>query len=280
MVARRIVCLAHEKTHRAHVLAAAMAAGIAQAGDVPTLAETWDGSASYDAVVAYGWRYWQPCFAAYAAAGKPYVFIDGGYWGREKSAEVETAFHKVTVNCRHPFVRLDLPEDRFARFGLEVAPWRAGGNHILLAGMSAKNAADMRVQPEHWERGIVSRLRKLTGRPIVYRPKPTWPGANRTLADRFSPPSEPLADVLRDCHAVVTHHSNVGVDALLAGVPIFTEDGAARPFSTENLEAIETPARPDGRERFMAGLAYCQWSLAEMRSGVCWKFVREEAFGG
>lgn len=280
MVARRILCLAHPKRNRARVLAQAMGDGIARYGDEAFIGEEWYGDTDYHAVVAYGWGYWQECFEAYRAAGKPFVFIDGGYWGREKSANVLDGYHKVTVNCRHPVVRLDLPSDRVTPFGLEPKPWRSEGRHILLAGMSAKNAGDLDLKPEEWERRAIAALKRCTDRVIVYRPKPTWARARPIPGTRFSPPKEPLAAVLTDCWAVVTHHSNVGVDALIEGVPIYTEDGAAKPFSMDSVASIERPVMPAGRAAFMAGLAYCQWSLAEMSRGECWDHIRKEAFGG
>lgn len=279
MVAR-ILCLSHPKQALTVVLADAMRAGVARHGDVATVAATWDGVVEHDAVVAYGWRYWRDCFAAYRAAAKPYVFIDLAYWGRMPDRAAAQGFYKVTVNSRHPVVRLDRPGDRVARFGLTLAPWRTEGRHILVAGMSAKNAQDLGIAPASWEAGAVAALRGLTKRPIVYRPKPTWREARPLAGARYSAPGEPLQGALANCWAVVTHHSNVGVDALVAGVPIFTEEGAAKPFSMAALAQIEQPVMPDGRADFVAGLAYCQWSLSEMQGGLCWEHVRQEMFGG
>ena len=36
-----------------------------------------------------------------------------------------------------------------------------------------------------------------------------------------------LAVALRNCHAVCTHHSNVAVDALMAGIPVYSPYGVA-----------------------------------------------------
>lgn len=279
-MAYRILCLIHEKHALTSTLAEAMATGIQARGDTTAISASWTGATDYDAVLAYGWRYWRPCLEAYRAAGKPYVFMDLAYWGRNPDRMVEDGFYKVTVNGRHPVVRHDLPPDRFARFGRAVAPWRADGRHILLAGMSAKNAHDLGIPPASWESETIIKLKGLTRRPILYRPKPTWKDARPLTGARHSFGHEPLHSALANCWAVVTHHSNVGVDGLLAGVPIYTEEGAARPFSMATLAEIERPAMPDGREAFFAGLAYCQWSLKEMRSGECWAHVRDQVFPG
>jgi hypothetical protein len=72
----------------------------------------------------------------------------------------------------------------------------------------------------------------------------------------------------------VTLHSNVAVDALLAGIPVNVAEGVARDFSTP-LVHIETPRRPDDREQLMADIAYCQWLPAEMASGAAWRHLLE-----
>ncbi len=77
---------------------------------------------------------------------------------------------------------------------------------------------------------------------------------------------------LADCWAVVTLHSNVAVDALMAGIPVNVAEGVAAEFSTP-LAQIETPRMPEGREQLFADIAYCQWTPAEMASGACWSHL-------
>ncbi len=92
---------------------------------------------------------------------------------------------------------------------------------------------------------------------------------------RFSPRGETLADALADCWAVATFHSNVAVDALLAGIPAYCETGVAAELSIEGLAGLEAPKLRDGREQLMADIAYAQWHVAEMKSGACWRHLRE-----
>lgn len=210
------------------------------------------------------------------------VYIDLGYWGRKAGGRF-AGYHKLSIDGRHPtayFQARPHDDSRIRPFGLQMKPWRAGGRHILLAGMGPKGAKAEGYAPLGWERWAVQQIRAVSDRPIIYRPKPTFPQAKVLPGARLSSAKQPLAPMLAGCWAVVTHHSNVGVDALVEGVPIYTEDGAARPFSMESMAAIERPAMPEGREQFMAGLAYWQWSLAEMQRGECWDHIRKEAFGG
>lgn len=279
MVERRVICLADPKRERAKILARAMADGIARHGDKAFYSEDRNTIGGFDVAVAYGWRQWGPTLQEYLNAGRHYVFIDGAYFGRSKATHDEAGYHKVVVDERHPQPRMDMAEGRFREFGLAVKPWRAefipnDERHILLAGMSHKNAADLGWAPEAWERKMVVALQERTGRRIVYRPKPTFRAAAHLPGTLFSPPEQPLADVLKDCFAVVTHHSNVAIDGLLEGVPCYAEDGAARMFSMPSLDDIVKPIMPDGREAFMFGVGYLQWTLPEMRRGDCWDFVK------
>jgi len=194
----------------------------------------------------------------------------------KKSALVNGGCHKVAINSRHPNVDLTMPPDRFNALGLAVEPWRTGGGHILVAGMSSKNARDLGLGPEQWETDAIQTIKSVTSRRIIYRPKPTWNGFTELPGAELSPPTESLETALNNCFAVVTHHSNVAIDALAKGIPVYTADGAARCLSTRAIDLIVNPSYPDNRNEFFAGLAWWNWSLAEMESGDCWAFVRSQ----
>ena len=99
---------------------------------------------------------------------------------------------------------------------------------------------------------------------IVVRRKPK---AGETL--------EPLAEALGKAHALVTHSSNVAIEAVVAGVPVFVSpSSAAAPMGLSDLSLIETPVYPD-RDQWLAHLAYCQFSFEEIRSGAAWRMLLE-----
>ena len=255
----------------------AMAAGATACGDeVELLTVDNYKEPCYD--VAVFWGFVTPCqniLKAYRQLDKPVVFLDMGYWHRSD-------YYKVSINRRHPtayFQDIEHDDSRRKMFGLEPKPFhRKTMGHILLAGMGAKSAWAEKEEPvESWERRTVAELRKYTDRKIIYRPKPSWAGATKIEGTSFSSNSQSLESVLQDCHAVVTHHSNVAVDGLVAGVPAFTNIGAAVPMATGfRLDDIERPYYPDDREQWLNDLAYCQWSLTEMRDGTCWRHLKEE----
>lgn len=216
-------------------------------------------------------------FREYKECGLTAVYVDLGYWKRKDGGNY-LGYHKFSVNDRHPtayFQKRAKTDERARMLGLSVAPWREQGKHILIAGMSPKGSRAEGFPPSVWERRAVQIMRQHTDRPIVYRPKPKWEHVPKIPGTMFRA-GESLDAALRDCHAVVTHHSNVSVDGLLLGVPAFVVEGAALVMGSDDLRTIETPRRPDGREQWLADLAWCQWNIAEMREGAAWRYLKDE----
>lgn len=213
----------------------------------------------------------------YVNAGRTAVYIDLGYWGRRKKTRYD-GFHKLSVNGRHPtdyFQNHPHPDDRFRHFDLPIRPWRESGKHIIVAGMSGKGSLAEGFAPEQWERQAVAKLRSFTRRPIIYRPKPNYVSA-RPIPGTIFQRDVPLDEALAGAHAVVCHHSNVAIDAIISGVPAFCVKGAALPMAAEDLCMIENPFMPEGREQWAADLAYTQYSIEEMMRGMAWAYLRSE----
>jgi hypothetical protein len=271
-----VACHFDPGSPRARMVAEAMFRGIEKAGDKPVLVRGHDPIETADAAVAYGWGH-PTMFDAYRQTGRHFVYVDLGYWDRKPIGDPNGGFHKVVVDGREPclYFRRDSSPDRFARQGLKIAPWRQNGSHVLLAGMSAKSAQTRSFAPQEWEKSTIEILRRVTKRPIVYRPKPSWAEATPIEGTIFSPANVQIGTALRDCWAVVTLHSNVAVDALVAGIPVNVFDGVAHEFSTPIMQ-IEDPRMPDGREQLFNDIGFVQWSISEMVSGECWRHLRTE----
>lgn len=259
-------------------IARAMAAGAKVCGETVEIVDNFNCPIQADVCIAYGWRH-PELFDAYRARGGQYVYIDLGWWGRKPKGDVLGGFHKVTVNGREPgpYFRGAHPSDRFTAHGLTIAPWRRSGSHILLAGMSAKSAKTRGFKAGEWERNTIDLIRAATDRPIVYRPKPSDPDAWPIEGVYYSPPDQPVEVALANSWAVMTLHSNVAIDGLLAGVPCFCREGVGAALSFSDFAHIADPPLPAGREQLMADIAYCQWTPSEMADGTCWRYLRERA---
>jgi len=267
-------------SRRSSFCAEAMAQGIRAVGDqVQERVMMQYHGPDTDVAVFYGFN--RELLDGYRTAGKKAIYIDLGYWAREG----QLGHHKLGINSRHPtdyYQRRAHAPDRWARLRQTIAPWRTSSPPhapILVCGMSGKGAAAEGFHPEEWERRTVAELRKHTQRRIVYRPKPNWAGSKPIEGadyQRGDNQGRDVPAVLREVHAVVTHHSNVAVDALIAGVPVFVMDGIARTLGLSDLSKIEKPIRPDGREQWAYDAAYTQWTVHEMATGAPWRHLKEE----
>lgn len=275
--------------HRAKVTCDAMAAGAERRGEMVTRFAPTDFDPShaeqFDAAVFYGYEGANlsvfECFKR--SRTSRVVYVDLGYWGRRDGGRW-AGYHKIVVDARHPtayFRRQTKPHDRIGAFHVEPQPWR-NGMHVLLAGMGDKGAQAEGFGPNQWEIAAVAEIRKYTTAPIIYRPKPSWKAAKPILGTAFSAPhARELADDLRDCMAVVTHHSNVAIDAVMAGVPAFCWGGVATELCSQDLSDLAALRRfswPSAAERMQwaADLAYTQWNIAEMARGDAWNYLRRE----
>jgi len=136
---------------------------------------------------------------------------------------------------------------------------------------------------EQWERNAIAQMRKVTDRPIVYRPKPRkrdTPQYPMIEGVAYSNPAKTkhLEDELRDAWAVVSHHSNAGIDALLNGVACYSAEGVATVVGCTDLADIENRRFPTDEERrqWAYDIAYCQFNRPEMRDGTAWRHFKDE----
>lgn len=227
-----------------------------------------------DLAVGYGWLPHADTLAAHKEAGRQYLHVDLGYWTRKRSGSDYGGHHKIALNDRHPtaYFRRDRPHDRLVG-APQVQPWRQDGRHILIAGLSAKGAISIGRQSLEWEREIITALRRITDRPLVYRPKPSWHDAQPIQSLGYSPATETINDALRNSWALVTNYSNAAIDALAAGIPIYAEAGVASALSIPSLAEIERPRKLSTAERrqFLADVGYAHWTRQEIEDGTMYR---------
>lgn len=266
---------------RSELIGNVMHEGIGRVGDEVALHHA--GSfREVDADVAVFYGLMKNIMDAYRAASRPFVYIDLGYWGRHEGGR-RAGFHKVSVNARHPnayFQRTPRTPERFEHFAIPIKPWRqpVEKDVILLCGMSAKASRAEGYGSQTWETAAVNEMRLHTKRRIIYRPKPNWPDARPIAGSEFVKDyyKKELAPDLLNCHALVSHHSNANVDAILEGIPSYCVGGVALPLSHSKLSQIEQPRHDGAREQWAYDIAWTQWSVEEMRLGTVWRHLRDE----
>jgi hypothetical protein len=202
-----------------------------------------------------------------------YACFDLGYWCKTGAGD---RHWRISINNWHSPERImwghDPSPHRFETYGFKVA--ERGGNPdgpVLLIGNTAKSS---RIGAANWTRKKCWELRRATKKPIWLKVKPNRrPEVNvgedqRVYGDIF--------DVLPDVSLVVCRHSNVAVDATLAGVPVVCDDGAGAAIYPSKLEDAGLQPSYEDRLRFLHRLAYWQWSTNEIRTGECWRWLKRE----
>ena len=186
-----------------------------------------------------------------------------------------------------------MPPDRWDNLGIELQPWRTGGDHILFCAQVPWDAQVDNGNHLEWINTTVREIKKHTDRPILFRGHPkAWRQGDpyRDIAPDVremlitSPytgfdkaPRTTFEQNLEHAHAVVCYNSNVAVLATVAGYPVFT--GApclADPISFRadkgDFRVIKNPPErcPNSIQKWANDLAYKQWHVEEFREAKPW----------
>jgi len=148
---------------------------------------------------------------------------------------------------------------RWVSLGIEVHPWRTGGDYALVIGQHPNDGACVGYDQAKTVDDLVDRSMI----PVRFRAHP------------LIQPTVPLAVDLRDAALCVTWNSTAAVESVIAGVPTVALDAGsiARPVCSHDI--LEPPVRCD-RVPWLADLAYRQWTEAELANGLAWEHLRND----
>lgn len=268
---------------RSKLIAHAMKIGLLSLKEkVTVLSSTQYQQPTADVAVFYGMADGlRQAFDDYVAAGLKAVYVDLGYWHRMVNGRSD-GYHKVSVNSRHPtayFQNIKHNDHRARAMGLKIKEPKGRGQFIMVAGMSGKAAEFEGFAPEEWESRAIGQLSGC-GMEVIYRPKPSW-AQSTDLTGESTQHVRNLVDGFVGCHGVATHHSNVAVDALIEGLPVYCEEGVASVLSTPSIIALAGTTGKDSlakadRHQWLSDVAHCQYSLSEMKSGMPIRHLRDD----
>lgn len=247
---------------RGHKMLAAMVAAAKAARVQVTVVSAYSGKAPV--LMSYGLghplrRQWT---RAHVRRGGRLVGWDLGYWNRDEPLHFNM---RMTLDDDHPhrWIR-PMPPERFNAAGIELREDSDPNGPIVLCGLGRKQRDVKGFNGQQWEMQALHRLRKAyPGREVLYRPKRTespLPGCRNAAGT--------IEEAIRGASLVVCSHSNVAVDACIAGVPVECEDGAALALYRNN----PAPAR-EQRLEFMRSLAWWQYNPTE--ASDAWKFIKK-----
>ena len=201
------------------------------------------------------------------------IVLETGYINRGDGENHHYAAGFNGLNGRADFKNKNMPDDRVKKLGVELKPWKEPGGSVVVCGQVPWDASVEGTDHPKWCQATVEKLRDYTDRRIVFRPHPLARNAMKPLWGCVTS-ADPFIEDLKTAHAVVTFNSNSGVEALLAGVPMFAADQGSMCWGIANksLMSIDVPNRPD-REQWLNDLCYAQWTLDEMKSGDAWRHL-------
>lgn len=190
---------------------------------------------------------------------------DLGYWHRDDH-------YRLTMDNDHPRELLrDMPGGRFDAAGIALRQDYAADGPIILVGLGEKSRKVLGHEGQQWEERMYYALRTAYPRTrILYRPKrPETFGLCEVVQGE-------IADVLRGASLVACNHSNVAIDACIAGIPVVCNDGAAAALYGND---VTNPLHATHAQRlaFLRRLAWWQWSPNEAMQA--WAFVKQITCG-
>jgi hypothetical protein len=199
----------------------------------------------------------------FEAAGGTVLVAENGYIGRDDQGQQYYAIARHAHNGRGEWPTGG--GERWARLGVQLKPWRADGEHILICPNRHFGQAGG-VMPANWEHEIARQIQRHTSRPVRIRPHP---GHWKRLATH---PDVTLADDLRGAWAVVIWGSSAGVKALVAGIPVIrcAPWWIAASAAGNDISHIANPPMPE-RLPVFERLAWAQWTMAEIADGTAFR---------
>ena len=213
--------------------------------------------------------------------GCHHLVMEYGYLG-DRRTWVSLGWNGLNGRATFPVCR-DNGQRFYTHFGHLLQPWRAdvGDGYVLVVGQVETDRqirhplrmTDFKV----WASDVVKTLHHLGLADIHYRPHPlakdpAWCPDGAVLVHGPSV----LTDAI-NARFVVTYNSNSGVEAVLYGVPTVTMDEGAMAWDVTSHNLAQPFVRPD-RTMWAHNLAWAQWQVEELQSGVAWDVLKEALY--
>lgn len=242
-------------------------------GDLRSAPDWGEGCVErFDAVALFGLQgKGAIIYEEYAAAGVPIILIDYGYLCRTNHIhDWKTGHWQVSPGGLNHVPPFACPSDRFDSLGLQVKA--KGGDPKGYTLLCVQTPGDMshglsKAQLQAWCDEQAANYPNLMIRPHPLADDLDY-GLPRCKADS-------LEAALSGACRVVTINSNVGHDALLAGVPVIGD----RPAAWSELAGDTLPSI-DARLAYFHRAAYGQWTWDEMRTGTPQSFLINHVLTG
>ena len=213
----------------------------------------------------------QVIIAAQKEKGCHYLVMERGYFADRFEW---TSLGYNGLNGQADFCNADSPPDRWTPHEHLMSPWNPGEDYVLLIGQHPKDNSCSHVNIQKWYVETVMKTRALQDLPVVFRHHPEY--ENPSIPCGIEIVNGDLGDCLKRAALVITLSSTVGVDALLAGIPVYAADPISMVYSESAYSILMEP----DRQQWAYDLAYTQWAEQEIRSGAAWTHLRKKYASG
>ena len=231
-------------------------------------AATSDDDVDCDFCVVWGYRK-IPLFHFAEKAGTPVLLLERGHL-QPRMQETSMGWNGLAGLGIRPQCQ-DNGERFNSKYGHHLKPWRWDGEYVLVMGQANGDASLHGLDFNKWAQAVCDAYRG-EGHKVVFRPHP--------LADQNRHPTGvevhkgvALEQSLSGAKLCVTYTSTSAIEAVLAGVPtISCHDGSmSTPVTARG--PLTTPIRPD-RTAWAKRLAWCQFTIDEIRNGTAWETMK------
>ncbi len=247
--------LLHFQRHKQHQIDAmsALARGLERHGIYSVLAEY---AAPADFIV------WWGDHVPSELRDIPRLILEAGYINGCSGDYVRDRLRFVSTGWNGLHGRADpgppeCPSDRFEALDIEIQPWRTFGEYALICDQHPSDYCSPKTPA--WQEA--QKRIKESNKRCLYRAHPLC-----------SASSEPLRHALRDAHSCFTWNSTAAIEAVLYGVPTVALDRGSMAWEVTSHDI-------DGqflgeRKQWAYNLAYRQWTLDELSSGLAWEHLQ------
>lgn len=189
-------------------------------------------------------------------SGRHVLLWDQGYFDRKHSL-------RCSIDQDHPQAWLDKTNPDPSRMnGIKLREDADPNGHIILVGLGIKTKVYL-PHEKNWEQRSLDELRlRFPEREIIYRPKPGSPAVK--LDCKIDAVSS-IEQLLKGASLAYCRHSNVAIDAAIAGVPFECIDGAAMWLQSK-------PFTPENRLDFLRRVTWWNWRADE--AAKAWQFIQ------
>ena len=201
---------------------------------------------------------------------RPVVVLEVGLLNRGKTWKVG-----VNGTGSTAYWGQGLDANRVNQLGLALTPWQETGSNIVIATQRS-DSEQWHAQPDAntWVADTVKQVQAYSDRPIILRTHPRQrvvppPGCTYQVPQKLANSYDDFDfdQCLQDAWAVINWNSGPGVQAAMAGVPVFVgASSLAAPVGNLDLSQIEKPVRPD-RDNWLVDIAHTEWTVNELATG-------------